>query len=91
MYAMMTGNPPSRHHSHIWNISRMNGKDFSAGLREIVGDMLEDEPQKRPDAFRLVDKVDEGYRRWRVTTQEGLEFVAVEDEVLATRIGIERV
>ena len=83
----MTGMPPPRSYEWPWQISRMNDKGFSEGIRDIVGAMLKLHPADRPNTFQLVDKVDAEWRRWRSTTNEGREFVDVEDKMAARRIG----
>jgi len=54
---MMTGMPPPRTYTWHWNISRMTDKTFSQELREIVADMLRDEPQRRPGAVEVCDRI----------------------------------
>lgn len=87
IYTMMTGMPPPRCYDHSWQISRMNDKGFTEGIRGIVAQMLMLHPADRPNAFGLVDKVDDEWARWRATTREGREFVDVEDKKMAARIG----
>lgn len=79
---MMTGMPPPRYFEYNWQISRMNDKGFSEGLRDIVATMLDHNMNKRPDTLSLVQKVDEGWRLWRATTREGQNYVDIRDEYL---------
>lgn len=75
----MTGIPPPRYYDYNWQISRMNDKGFSKGLRDIVAQMLNHELSLRPDTLSLVNIVEEGWRSWRATTREGWEYVDVRD------------
>ncbi|KAE8453271.1 hypothetical protein EG329_011338 [Mollisiaceae sp. DMI_Dod_QoI] len=81
IYTMMTGIPPPRFYEYNWQISRMNDKGFSQGIREIIGAMLQPHPADRPTALDLVNKVDVEWRRWRSETTEGRRFVDVNDKV----------
>jgi hypothetical protein len=58
----------------------MTDKGFTQGLREIVADMMNPDIGSRPDAMRLVDKVEDGWRAWRANTKEGREYVDVRDQ-----------
>jgi hypothetical protein len=85
IYTMMTGIPPPRIEEYDWNVSRMNDKGFSKPLRDIVGDMLKDNLNERPGGVDLVERVEDEWKRWRATTEEGQRFVDVMDEVLLNR------
>lgn len=78
----MTGIPPPRYYEYNWQISRMNDKGFSQGLREIVASMLNHKMSKRPDTLTLVQMVEEEWRMWRAITREGQAYVDVRDEYL---------
>lgn len=91
VYTMMTGIPVPRHLDYTRNISRMNDKGFSESIREVVGAMLEEDSNDRPNAFQLIDKVDEGFERWRATVKEGMEYIDVEDKKWAAKLGIKSV
>lgn len=80
---MMTGIPPPRYFEHNWQISRMNDKGFSEGLRDIVGNMLSHSMARRPDTLTLVSRVEEGWQAWRATTKEGQDYLDVRDEYLS--------
>ncbi|KAH6679101.1 kinase-like domain-containing protein [Halenospora varia] len=82
IYAMMTGIPPPRLYNYDWQISRMNDKGFSKGIRDIVADMLKHDPRERPDGVSLVNRVEGGWRTWRAETREGRMFVDVDDKVM---------
>ncbi|TVY19165.1 Serine/threonine-protein kinase ATG1 [Lachnellula arida] len=85
IYTMMTDMPPPRIYSYDWQISRMNDKGYSQGLRNIVGDMLKPEPADRPPVLDLVSIIETEWRSWRANTREGQEFVDVEDQDAARR------
>lgn len=80
IYMMMTGIPPPRVYSWEWQVSRLNDKGFSAGLRDIVADMLKMHPSDRPGTLVLVDRVEDAWKRWRVETREGRMYVDIRDE-----------
>jgi len=65
---MMTGIPPPRVHEYEWQISRMNDKGYSRPIRELVGEMLHPNRAKRPDAFALVDRIEDNWRTVSDTT-----------------------
>ena len=80
VYCMMTGIPPPRTYDYNWQISRMTDKGFSLGLRQIMQDMLSTNPRERPITVRLVERVEEGWRDWRVDSQEGRECVDLDEQ-----------
>jgi hypothetical protein len=82
IYTMMTGIPPPRDLGYDWNVSRMNDKEFSKGLRDIVGDMLKVHLGDRPGGVDLVKRVENEWKRWRATTEEGQRYVDVMDRTL---------
>lgn len=83
VYTMMTGMPPPRGYAHNWQISRMNDKGFSKGLRYLVARMLDSSIGNRPDALRLVDEVEAGWRSWRANTAEGRAYVDGGDKAIS--------
>ena len=85
IYTMMTGIPPPRDLEYDWNVSRMNDKGFSEGLRDIVGDMLKMHPGDRPGGVDLVKRVEDEWKRWRAMTVEGQRCVEVMDKVLLNK------
>jgi hypothetical protein len=99
IYTMMTGIPPPRDLEYDWNVSRMNDKGFSEGLRDIVGDMLKMHPGDRPGGVDLVKmhpgdrpggvdlvkRVEDEWKRWRAMTVEGQRCVDVMDKVLLNK------
>jgi hypothetical protein len=85
IYTMMTGIPPPRDLGYDWNVSRMNDKEFSKGLRDIVGDMLKVHPGDRPGGVDLVKRVEDEWKRWRAMTVEGQRCVDVMDKVLLNK------
>jgi serine/threonine protein kinase len=86
VYAMMTGMPPPRFYDHDWQISRMNDKGFSKGIRDIVSHMLKQHPNQRPHTKDLVNRVDDAWDGWRATTEEGAHYVDVLDKVVERRV-----
>jgi hypothetical protein len=82
---MMTGIPPPRYCDYDWQISRMNDKGFSQGLRELVALMLKSNPDERPRAAELINQADEGFAYWRATTVEGAYYVDIADEWIEQR------
>jgi len=82
---MMTGIPPPRDLEYDWNVSRMNDKGFSEGLRDIVGDMLKMQPCDRPGGIELMKRVEDEWKRWRAVTVEGQRYVDVMDKVLLNK------
>ncbi len=84
---MMTGIPPPRLYKYDWQISRMadSSKNYSRGLREIVGETLREHPGHRPSATTLVNMVEVGWEKWRATTKEGAVYLGGRDDVLAGR------
>lgn len=78
--------PPPRIYSYDWQISRMNDKGYSQGLRDIIADMLRPDPADRPPCLDLVTTVDDEWRRWRAETREGQEYVDVGDQDIARRV-----
>ena len=85
IYTMMTGIPPPRDLGYDWNVSRMNDKEFSKGLRDIVGDMLKVHPGDRPGGVDLVKRGEDEWKRWRAMTVEGQRCVDVMDKVLLNK------
>jgi serine/threonine protein kinase len=83
VYTMMTGMPPPRGYSHNWQISRMNDKGFSKGLRDLVARMLDPSIGNRPDALSLVDAVEGCWRSWRANTVEGRTYVDGGDKAVS--------
>ncbi|RDL37150.1 uncharacterized protein BP5553_04583 [Venustampulla echinocandica] len=79
LYVMMTGIPPPILYTYDWQISRMNDKDFSHYIRNVVGDMLKTQPGERPTALELVNRVEEKWTEWRTGTEEGRQFVDASD------------
>jgi predicted phosphohydrolase len=79
---MMTGIPPPRSYDYRWQISRLNDKGFSQGIREIVARMLDPSMAMRPDALQLVDEVEKGWRVWRASTVEGQAYIDVRDKLV---------
>ena len=71
---MMTGMPPPRYYNYNWQISRMNDKGFSKGLRDIVAKMLHPVIGRRPDTLDLVGLVQYEWRAWRSNTMEGRAY-----------------
>src|SRR3954465_13259502 len=86
LYTMMTGIPPPRFFDYNWQISRLNDKGFSKGLRDLVAMMLNHKMANRPDALTLVNLANDGGRYWRANTREGAEYVDVNDEFLLRKI-----
>lgn len=80
VYTMMTGMPPPRYYNYTWQISRMNDKGFSKGIRDIVAKMLDPVIGKRLDALDLVGMVEVEWRSWRANTVEGRAYVDGGDE-----------
>lgn len=88
---MMTDMPPPRTYDYDWQISRMNDKGYSQGLRNLVADMLRPNPADRPAAIDLIPDIDDKWRHWRSSTREGQEFCDVGDQDVARRmLGISR-
>ncbi|KAL3418048.1 hypothetical protein PVAG01_11058 [Phlyctema vagabunda] len=85
LYNMMTGMPPprSRADNHQFNMSRMNDRGFSTGLRRIVEVMLHQDYWQRPSTLQLYNLANDGYRKWRATTLDGGQYVDVKDKNLA--------
>lgn len=77
---MMCGHPPSRFSDFNWNMSRMNDKGFSAFIRTVMREMLNERPWDRPDVVKLVNSIDHEYWQWRQGTKEGREYVDKDDE-----------
>jgi hypothetical protein len=84
---MMTGIPPPRLCSYDWQISRMNDKGFTKGIRDIVALMLNPHPKDRPAAIDLVNTVDDAFDQWRATTAEGAMYVDRADKLVRERGG----
>lgn len=82
IYTMMTGIPPPRLYTYDWQISRMNDKGFSKGIRDIVADMLRHDPRERPNGVSLVNRVDAGWRAWRAETRDGQTLVDLNDRIM---------
>jgi hypothetical protein len=82
IYTMMTGMPPPRYYNYNWQISRMNDKGFSQGLRDILATMLDPVAGQRPDARDLVGLVRNEWRSWRANTIEGRAYVDRGDELV---------
>jgi hypothetical protein len=82
---MMTGIPPPRYYDYDWQVSRMNDKGFSKGLRDIVAKMLHPIIGKRPDALDLVGLVQYEWRAWRANTIEGRAYVDRGDALVKSR------
>jgi serine/threonine protein kinase len=82
IYTMMTGMPPPRHYNYVWQISRMNDKGFTKGLRDIVAKMIHPVIGKRPDTLSLVGLVEIEWRSWRGNTAEGRAYIDGGDERL---------
>ncbi|TAQ86981.1 hypothetical protein B7494_g4684 [Chlorociboria aeruginascens] len=88
LYNMMTGIPPPRVYDYQWNISRMNDKGFSLGLRQIVQDMLTEDPALRPNAISVIERTDAAWREWRGNNAEGAQVRDVRDrEVMDKLVG----
>jgi serine/threonine protein kinase len=82
VYMMMTGIPPPRTSHYDWQISRMNDKGFSQGIREVVSQMLQPHPNDRPTALELVNIIEHLWGGWRATTDEGAQYVDINDELV---------
>jgi serine/threonine protein kinase len=80
IYTMMTGIPPPRFYDYDWQISRMNDKNFSQGLRDIVASMLKPHPGERPRIMEIVNEADDQFAKWRATTKEGAYYVDITDK-----------
>jgi hypothetical protein len=88
---MMTGIPPPRYYDYDWQISRMNDKGFSQGLRDIIALMLKPHPAHRPGTIELVNRADDAFAQWRATTEEGAYYVDVDDRLAErARLGLGR-
>ncbi|TVY75914.1 Serine/threonine-protein kinase ATG1, partial [Lachnellula suecica] len=85
IYTMMTDMPPPRIYSYDWQISRMNDKGYTQGLRNIIADLLQPNPADRPSSVDLISRIDDEWRKWRANTREGQEFVDVGDQDIARR------
>ncbi|RDW75293.1 hypothetical protein BP6252_06435 [Coleophoma cylindrospora] len=80
IFCMMTGIPPPRHWSYHWNISRMNDRGYSQGIREIISDMLKEKESERPDILTLFPRIHVEMCRWRAFTLDGNRYWDVRDD-----------
>ncbi|KAI9640603.1 hypothetical protein NHQ30_010902 [Ciborinia camelliae] len=67
VYTMMTGIPPPQQFDYKWVVSRMSDKPYTAGLKQIVSDMLKFRSQDRPTTAQLVGRIEQGWEEWRET------------------------